>query len=190
MAWILCEICNQNTTEMKLMQRYFFLVHWKRRGKLSGRQMGAQRNVVKLCWVQEKQHKSHSQVSHLGGKNLCKTANTKQAELAEKLKRLLVASHTVVCTFAWKRKDLSPGYYFHVPCCVLWLQLIGVYSRSFIKTINKTWQKPTLDVNHDHLKSSNPENSYRMRLLFLLTFEFRKKRHSDVSGFCSIAFVL
>lgn len=87
------------------------LVHWKRRGKVSGRQMGAQRKVVKLCWVLEKQHKSHSQ----GGKESLQTANIKQAELAEKVDRLLVASHTVACKFAWKRKDLFPGYcLFHV----------------------------------------------------------------------------
>lgn len=78
--------------------------------------MRAQRNVVKLCLSLGKAAQNPLP-SDLLGKNLCKTANMKQADLAEKPKKLSVASHTVVCEFAWTRHDLFPGYYlFHVVC--------------------------------------------------------------------------
>lgn len=105
----------QNRTEIELMWHYFVGFYWNRRGKLSSRK----RNTVKLCLSPGKAAQN-SLPSDLVGKNLRKTANMKQAKLAEKRKRLSVA-HTVVCEFAWFISRI-----LFVSCCVLWLQVIRV----------------------------------------------------------------
>lgn len=61
--------------------------------------MRAQRTVVKLCLSPGKAAQNPLPCDLLG-RNLCKTANMKQAKLAKEPERLSVASHTVVCEFA------------------------------------------------------------------------------------------
>lgn len=66
--------------------------------------------------VQEKQHKTHSQVTYLE-KISAKLQIWNRPSWLRKSEMLSVASHTVVCEFAWTRRDLFPGYYlFHAVC--------------------------------------------------------------------------
>lgn len=144
------------------------MVYWNSRGKLSGRQMGAQRNTVKLCLSPGKAAQNPLPSDWLG-KNLknCKSETGRAGWVREKALGSTYSSVWICTDKAWFISR------------ILW---IISWKRFLIASIKKTWQKLTVGVNHHQLQSSNPENSCRMRLLFVVTFEFRKKVHSDVCG--------